>query len=244
MKKNIQVVLVRPDSDGNIGAVCRAMKTTDLSKLAIVGRKSFDENEIRTFALHAYDIFTNASLYTALHEATAESVLSIGITRRKGKRRKYISYPPEIIPEKLAGAEGGRVSLVFGNEEHGLTDEELAECDMAAAIPSSEGFPSLNLSHAVQIIGYTIFTAGLSAPSVSPPSAFVPAFRSETAEGADRITGLLEEIGFFSFSGESGKEEMSRFFRDIMARAMISREEMERLVAIFRKAAGLAKRSS
>ena len=148
---NINIILRRPDDDGNIGAVCRAMKTMGITSLAIVGRNEFDTNRIQTLALHAYNVFESAALFDELDDALDSSVLSAGITRRTGKRRKYISYPPEVLLEKVSSCTGGIISLVFGNEEHGLTDNEITKCDMAVHIPTSPDFPSLNLSHAVQI---------------------------------------------------------------------------------------------
>ena len=243
----LRVVLVRPEDDGNIGAVCRAMKTTGLNNLTIIGRKSFDTNRVRTFALHAYGIFEQSELYPDLHSALNNSVLSVGMTRRTGKRRKYISYSPDILPEKVQSAGSGIVNLVFGNEEHGLTDAELACCDTAVSIPSSAAFPSYNLSHAVQIIGYLLFSAQPEAGEAMKgrkTGQSKPAERRTIESAVASIIGSLENIGFFSFSGEAGKDEMARFFRDICARALVSPDEAERLADIFVKAEGLSQQST
>mgnify|MGYP002826358459 FL=1 len=50
---------------------------------------------------------------------------------------------------------GGKTAYVFGPEDIGLTNQELHECDLLVTIPSWEGYPILNLSHAVSIICYT-----------------------------------------------------------------------------------------
>lgn len=247
MKKDVtlQVLLVRPEDDGNIGAVCRAMKTTGIQSLGIAGKTQFDTNIIRTFALHAFNIFEGVELFQNIEEALADTTLSAGLTRRKGKRRKYISYSPEILAKKVQTMENGKVTLVFGNEEHGLTDEELACCDMAVAVPTSGSFPSLNLSHAVQIIGYVLFRGYSDSGDGSkefplPPIGEKAAGRRVLMETVTEVTDSMEKIGFFSFSGREGKEETARFLRDILARALISAEEAARIRQIARKTEGLA----
>jgi tRNA (cytidine32/uridine32-2'-O)-methyltransferase len=49
------------------------------------------------------------------------------------------------------------VSLVFGNEETGLTDEELIPCSQFCRIPTGESLPSMNLSHAVAVVTARVF---------------------------------------------------------------------------------------
>ena len=258
--ENIQVILVRPDEDANIGAVCRAMKNMGLKRLVLVTDRQIDENRVRTLAIHAFDIFTSAVRYSGLEPALRTSVLSAGMTRRTGKRRKYVSFTPEELAERIYNLRDGspdsgggpdEISLIFGNEEHGLTDEELACCDTAVHIPSSPEFPSLNLSHAVQIVAYELAKKLSAQPrtgrtSACPDlSAFVPPLsRQQLAGYIEDITGSLRQMGFFSFSGLEGKEDTGRFFRDILARAGISEGEVRRLRAIFSKCAGLAKKGT
>ena len=46
----IQIVLVEPQDGANVGAVCRAMKTMGMNRLAIVGDKDYDLERVRTSA--------------------------------------------------------------------------------------------------------------------------------------------------------------------------------------------------
>ena len=61
---------------------------------------------------------------------------------------------PDELPKRLSGVEG-RVALVFGPEGKGLLNQQLVECDVLVTIPTWEGYPILNLSHAVAIICYS-----------------------------------------------------------------------------------------
>ena len=53
----IEIVLVETQDGANIGSVCRAMKTMGLTRLTIVGDRVYDENRVRTLALHASDLW-------------------------------------------------------------------------------------------------------------------------------------------------------------------------------------------
>ena len=64
---------------------------------------------------------------------------------------------PEQFARGMKEAGAGKVAVVFGNERTGLTDEELDCCSLAINIPSNDDFPSLNLSHAVQVMTYALF---------------------------------------------------------------------------------------
>lgn len=230
-----QIVLVEPETSGNVGAVCRAMKTMGFSRLSIVGRTPdyFNLDQVRTFGLRAQELFDKAQFVATLPEALAESVLGAGITRRRGKYRKYFSLLPEQLAEHVSHMESGTVSLVFGRESDGLTDKELSYCNVAVHIPTSEKFPSLNLSHAVQIITYT-----LSREYRPPMQSFQAIDQQRLSELSRIVTDSFEEISFFK---KNERDEVGRFFRDIFSRSGLSENEAAHLIKMFRKVAGLTK---
>lgn len=228
-----RIVLVEPQDGGNVGAVCRAAKTMGFSRLVIVGRERsyFDENRIFTLALHARELYENADYYGDMKEALADTVFTVGVTRRRGKFRKYFSFLPEQLAEHLSGLGNGQVDLVFGRESDGLRDDELNLCNAAVRIPSSDSFPSLNLSHAVQIITYNLhrsYNTGISGYRAVP--------RRRMDQVSDSITESFDAIGFFK---QNEKEEVGRFFSDILTRATLSEGEAARLEKMFRKMAAL-----
>ncbi len=238
-----KIVLCNPDSSFNIGAVCRAMKTMGFTRLAIAGRiLNFDPEKIRFMAVHAYELFESAERHDTLEEALRDTVLSAGVTRRHGKSRK-ISYflPEEFAVRTMTMDKPGDVALVFGNEEHGLTTSELAACSAALHIPSSPEFPSLNLSHAVQVVTYSFFrTAALlhygEAEESTADRRLFAAPRAVDQRRLERtVDGMMEtltELGFFTIS-DSAPTRM--FLRDVMARATLNNREMDSMANIFRK---------
>ncbi|MFP4490339.1 MAG: RNA methyltransferase [Spirochaetaceae bacterium] len=228
----IIIVLVEPQEGANVGSVCRAMKTMGISRLSIVGRRRsfFEEERVYTLAVHAKDIYESARFTDTLEEALSGSVLSAGVTRRRGKYRKYFSYPPEQFAQKAETIAEGDICLVFGRESSGLRDEELNRCSTAVHIPSSPRFPSLNLAHAVQVCTYACYrTFGDS------PGQFTPVPRERVQELTTTVLSSLDKIDFFK---QNEREELERYFSDIFTRASLSHTESLKMEKIFRKLPG------
>ncbi|MBN1696895.1 MAG: TrmJ/YjtD family RNA methyltransferase [Spirochaetales bacterium] len=231
--ENIRIILVHPQDAKNVGAVCRAMKTMHVKSLAIVGRKRLDLTEVKNLAIHAYDVFEQAMTVSRLEEAIGDISLVLGVTRRRGKKRKYFSLSPEEAIAKIMQHPNGKAAFVFGNEESGLSDAELALCHVAVHIPSSPLFPSLNLSHAVQILAYLLYRESTTAGS---HSRYTPITDEKLKLLVSVMIHSLKHIGFFT----RGKpEDLGRFFKDILARAGLSGREAKRLETVFRKISGL-----
>lgn len=237
---DIVVVLSRPAESGNVGAVCRAMKNMGLARLRIVAPEieggELDAEVARTRAVHAADVYDRAERFGDLRSATADCSLIVGTTRRRGRKRKGFSLAPDELALSLRDRPG-TAAIVFGNERTGLDQDELALCNLASHVPVSDAFPSLNLSHAVQIYAYELFLALGRPREWEGGSGWVPV----GAAGLDRLTATiadsLESVGFYKQAGRSDQE---RLFRDVFARAGITLDESRYLEAIFRKLARLA----
>ena len=233
---NICIILDHPDEARNIGSACRAMANSDIKELRIVGKKEdYDEEKVRILAIHAWYIFENAKFYSDIKEATKDCVLSAGTTRRRGKNRGRLILPEEFAEEADSIADG-KIAIVFGNERTGLTDQQLDMCTLGVTIPTSNDFGSLNLSHAVQILCYTLFRKNLQGEHKD--------FRGYTPVTLDRIdsavtclTDNLQKIGFFKMPG---RDDMEQYWRNILSRASMTEGELQYLEKIFTKISGLA----
>jgi len=207
-----------------------------LRSLAIVVEGLIDPSQARILAHYAADVLDEATVHMDLREAIGDAVLVAGTTRRRGRNRKYFTVFPEQLAHRIAQIRAGTVAVLFGNEDAGLTDEELSLCSISVTIPSSSQFPSLNLSHAVQVVCYEIHRA-LSAGHLTP---FSPIGVPAVDDLVSVITGSLKSVGFFT---QVTPSQMAVFFKDIIARAGLSVNEAKRLGVIFRKIAGLAARN-
>ena len=229
----ISIVLCRPEESRNIGAVCRAMANSGLSKLRIVGNKDdYDDERVRILAIHSVAIWENAEFFSNIKDACKDCSFIAGTTRRKGKKRKDTLLLPEDLAERVVSIP--RAAIVFGNERTGLTDIELDECTMGVTIPSHEDFGSLNLSHAVQIICYSLFrVAQKKSPGMSP----VDLYRLDKT--IFTITENLQKIGFFHIAG---RKDMEAFWRSVLSRASLSEGECQYIEKIFNKITGLSQK--
>jgi tRNA/rRNA methyltransferase len=54
------------------------------------------------------------------------------------------------------------VAFVFGNEQAGLTNDEMLACQTLVHIPANPEFSSLNLAQAVQVVAYELFMVSFS----------------------------------------------------------------------------------
>jgi TrmH family RNA methyltransferase len=235
--QKIYAVLVRPKEPSNIGFACRALKTMGITHLRIVGAHTLDFKRAAITAVHAQDLLRPEEVFRSLPDALADVSLAAGITRRRGKMRKSHSLLPEDFARQVFTIKKGKIAIVFGTEEYGLTDEELSHCHTAVHIPSSTLFPSLNLSHAVQIIGYALFREA----EHSHIHRFQPLEGCELDSLVSRIIENLKPLNYFKLQEA---KSLTILLRDIFARAALSKSEAKRIDTLFRKINGLFIRQS
>jgi TrmH family RNA methyltransferase len=189
--EDIQIVLVEPLYGGNVGSVARAMANFGLQKLTLVrpAEGLFEDPLLEPMARsNAMHILKNAVVTDDLAKALADTELSMGFTARTGKKRNDgIELRPAVraIAEEFSGA---RIAAVFGCEDNGLSNEDLEKCHWMVNIPTHPTLTSLNLSQAVLLFAYEIFSV------------------AEELEGAlkpERRLATVEELeGFYGHLGE------------------------------------------
>jgi tRNA/rRNA methyltransferase/tRNA (cytidine32/uridine32-2'-O)-methyltransferase len=240
--ENIIIILSRPSESGNVGAVCRVMKNMGIFQLRIVApEKPLDYSVMQARAVHAADVLEQAEYFDHLKDAIADCSIVIGTTRRRGEKRKPISITPREAAAYVV-EKAGKIAIVFGNERTGLEQDELALCTMASHIPTDEVFPSLNLSHAVQIYAYELFLAFEEKCSPREKSSqWVPVEREKLDSAVKVMTDSLESIGFYK---QYGREDQERFLRDIFSRAGTTLKEVRYLEELFKKVAILGRKNS
>ena len=154
------VVLVEPKYSGNIGSVARCMKNFGVNDLIMVNPCEIDDTAYM-MAMHARDILENSRIFPDLESALNEIDLAVATTSVIEEHRKACLRKAYTLREFVEDVRdfGGRVGLIFGREDYGLYNHEIKECDILLTIPTSKEYPSLNLSHAVGIVLYELFSS-------------------------------------------------------------------------------------
>lgn len=228
----VTIILVRPQSPGNIGAAARAMQNMGLERLALVAPAHFPHPEARMMACHAEPLLHRAVVYDSLAAAVATCHWLVGTSAR---RREY-RHPP-LTPRALAhtlpalSMQHPHVGILFGPEDTGLTTAELDLCNDLVVIPTVAEATSLNLAQAVLILGYEIMQVHYQAPSQpGPPLASV-----------DEIEALYDHFRVaFSLHGFSGSHAIERSLmgiRRICERAGLERRDVRLLRGMARQLA-------
>lgn len=161
-------VLVRPALPENVGACARALKTMGFAQLRIVGSEAHRDKRAYILAHGAGDILDGARAFPDLDAALADVDFSVA-TSAKGRHDRRYSFSPAQLRADLQAKHGSvaRVAIVFGCEESGLSNTELARCDGLAAIPIANPYPSLNLGQAVMLFAYELSTLQAPSPEVA-----------------------------------------------------------------------------
>ena len=137
---------------------------------------------------------------------------------------------PDELPSRLSNV-GGRVALVFGPEGRGLLNEELSECDLLVTIPTWEGYPILNLSHAVTVICCSWFlSSDRNTPFGAEDRLLDPVLRLRLRE---EITRMTQNIPAKEHRRKGIEETLVR----VIMRGLPKDDEIHRLLGVISQAA-------
>lgn len=147
-------VLVAPARPANVGAAARAMKTMGFDAMRLVASRVHEEEEASWVAHGAQEILTQAEAFETLPKALADMDLVIATTARERGRYQHYLTPGEIREQIRSKPSLNKVAIVFGCEESGLSNEQLAEVDLISYLPLKVSYPSLNLGQAIMLYAY------------------------------------------------------------------------------------------
>lgn len=228
MAVRLRLVLVAPRTPGNVGACARLAANFDVDDWVIVAPQcDWSGWDARKYATGtAGERLDAIRVVATVEEAVADCQAAIGFSRRIGKIRA-----PSVDLHEAAELSSalGRVALVFGNEETGLTATELEPCTHLCMIPTSGALPSMNLSHAVAVALSRFYARPTRKAAAKGPS---PARLSELQGMMAHWREFLVDMGM---DRGGNPERILVSLRAIFERAALTAQEIRALRGVLSK---------
>lgn len=171
----LQIVMVNTTLPANIGSAARAMHTMGLSRLTVVDpKRPIDETSV-SHAAGGSELLTSATITPTLESAIADCQLVFAASSRSRHMPRPVVTPTQAAKimfdfidkqtalnlannsESPQAISKPNIAILFGREDRGLTNEELAYADYHIQIDANPAYPVLNVASAVQVIASFIF---------------------------------------------------------------------------------------
>jgi len=225
---NTSIILVDTQLPENIGLVARSMYNFGFTDLRLVNPKlDWPSEKAHAVSVDANSIIESAKVYTTLREALSDSTLSIAYTARKRDMSKQFTDNKSIIKEIHDEHSNDKLAVVFGGEASGLTNDHLSLVTRCVTIDTHKNFSSLNLSHAVNVFCYSLFSLIHDDEKVVDENSLTRGNQNELMYFFDHIEKELENRGFFQ--PEEKMPKMKQNLRNIFHRADLSDREIATL---------------
>jgi tRNA/rRNA methyltransferase len=199
---NVSFILVNPTVPENIGATARAIKTMGFNDLRLVNPCDFMCEKALMLAHGSHNILQNATVYPTLSYAIEDIDFSFA-TSAKQRWVKQNIIPINDLRSfiETKSKTVNTIALVFGGEESGLSNEDIALCDRITTIPIAAPYPSLNLAQAVMVFAFTLSSVKMDKKKQARKGTSNHGFKPLK----EKVGNVLSEIGISNQSLVHGR---------------------------------------
>jgi tRNA/rRNA methyltransferase len=239
--ERIRIVVVEPTYDGNLGQLVRAMSNFGLTRLVLVaGSADPDSDEARWYARsEAAHVLDGVRRVPTLLDGIEGCRTVIGTSRRLGKKRGPAQTPEDLFATLRPWSLEWPTAIVFGREAHGLSTDELDLCQHLMWIPSDPEHPSLNLAHAVAVVGYALSRAARTDLGDEPErEPFEPADPRSIEAMFQHARRVWLRIGYLH---HQNPDAILRRWRRIFARSGLDERDIRVIRAVLHQTEWVAK---
>lgn len=223
----VSIAVSRIQNPGNLGAIARVMKNFGLKELCLINPEcNYLGQEAKNRAKHAQDILEDAKIISSITELKNKFDTIIATTSKLGT--DYNLPRSALTPEKIFPLKNKNTCILFGSEEHGLTNDEIKECDFTITIPASKKYPVLNISHAVSIICYEIFKSE-NEHSASHIKFASPKEKEVLFELFDNVLNSID------FAAETKRDTQRKTFKNIVGKSNLTKREAYAFIGLMKK---------
>lgn len=234
----LHVVMIGTQHPGNLGAVCRSLLNHGFDSLRLVLPVCHpDDIEARNRAKHAGKILDSCQIYDSFEDAVEDCSLVVGTSGKreigdKTQKRHFI-YPWE-FSERIYDVNQS-IALVFGEEGKGLSIDDLLRCDYLVTLPTWEGYPITNLSHAVHTLTYELHRYRVlkrQGHEKALPD-IVPIHRGISPEQRNVLRKSVEDIAKFLPGGDERRISFTHSLTRALQRSGLEPDQTNRLIGGF-----------
>jgi TrmH family RNA methyltransferase len=223
-----RVVLVAPLYSGNVGSVARLTMNFGVRDVVLVNPQCDPLNaEAQKFACKlSQNRLREFRTVNTLAEAIEDCPTVVGFSRRTGVFR----IADVALDDVKAMPRDGRVALVFGREDNGISRDEILQCTHVCSIPSSSECPSLNLSHSVAVVLSRLYALNEKNCGSTPPSVEDAETKADIAISSAHFEELMthcrETLLAVGLTEAGNPDRMMPHLRRIFQRARLSDKEL------------------
>jgi tRNA/rRNA methyltransferase len=181
-------------------------------------------------AVHADKILDQAQIFPSFNDAINDIDFLVATSSKETLSEKKHNRNPVFLPDFTQQIQqvDGTIGLVFGREDTGLFNDEIASCDLMVKIPSHESYETLNLSHSVGIFLYSIYLDNTILPQKRTPLDNIE---------KNHLYNAFEEL-LAAISYPEHKYEKTRvMFKRLISRSIPSKWEYHTLMGVINTAA-------
>ena len=221
----VAIILVEPQMGENIGAAARAMKNFGLSDLRIISpRDGWPSEKAQSMSVGAIDLIEKAELYSSVPDAIADLEYIYAATAASRDMNKGYVLTRDMMQEPSMKSLS-EVGVMFGRESSGLNNKEISYANKILTIDTDVNFSSLNIAHAVAVIGYEIFQSKKQTRADLDHEVEKLATNGELEYFYEHLFEALEDRSFFK-----NPEPMKQKIRNIFTRIdSLSQKELQSL---------------
>lgn len=236
LRERTAILLVMPETGGNVGSVARLMKNFGFRNLTILNPQCEIDHNTYGFAMHGKDVLDEARVVKVSPEeqlAAYKGILKdydlvIGTTG-KGEHYTNLKRAPVYLEDFQLPEIGAdqKICIVFGRESIGLLNEEISCVDFTVRIRTSPEYTSLNLSQAAALILYQVF---LQLEVEKRPNVLIT-----TREQKDRLYDVISHLIVQAKVRTFPHERVLRAFQNVFNRAYMTQKEFRLIDGLLRR---------
>jgi TrmH family RNA methyltransferase len=195
----IRIILVETEGPSNIGAVARLLDNFGAQDWVLVRPQCEfgpEVHECRKYATgESWRRLENVRVVSTLAEAVDDCGFSVAFCGKvpgpRAPERVRVTQLARRLPEF---SHQKPLALVFGNEARGLSFDDVRACPAFCEIETHPGLTSLNLSQAVAVVLYTLWSQSHSYPATELSAQL--ATEGEKARLMEHAEEMLRHLGF------------------------------------------------